>query len=90
METLAIHPSGNAFVMGGRLRGGDWNVAAFDMDSGHRIASLKLGFRTTQALFSTDGERLIVVGSQGQPKKQGNGQFPDFGRVEIFKVQLDA
>lgn len=86
METLAVHPSGESFVMGGRLRGGDWNVAMFDLQSGAKKASLKLGYRVTQSLFSADGKRLILVGSQGQPEKKENGNFPDFGRVDVFEI----
>lgn len=86
METLAVHPSGKSFVMGGRLRGGDWNVAMFDIESGEKLTSLKLGYRVTQALFTPDGERLILVGSQGQPDKKEDGNFPKFGRIEVFGI----
>ena len=41
METLAVHPSAGHFVMGGRLRGGDWNVALFDLAGGQRLTALK-------------------------------------------------
>jgi hypothetical protein len=27
MEALVMHPSGESFLMGGRLRGGEWNAA---------------------------------------------------------------
>lgn len=86
METLAVHPSGESFAMAGRLRGGDWNVALFDIGSGARLASLKLGYRVTEAIFTPDGTRLILVGSQGQPAKMENGKFPDFGRVEVVEL----
>ena len=55
METLAVHPSGGHFVMGGRLRGGDWNVALFDLETGNRIAALKTGYRVTEACYNADG-----------------------------------
>lgn len=90
METLAIHPAGEMFVMGGRLRGGDWNVAMFELNSGNRVASLKLGYRVTQALFTSDGTRLVIVGTQGQPDKKVDGRFPDFGRVEVFEIEQNA
>ncbi len=86
METLAVHPDGKRFVMGGRLRGGDWNVALFDLHNGNRLATLKTGYRVTHALFSDDGARLILVGSQGQPNDHKDGVFPDFGRVEVYEV----
>lgn len=90
METLAVHPSGQYFAMGGRLRGGDWNVALFDLKSGARLASLKTGCRVTQALFSADGSQLILVGTQGQPKRQQDGKTPNFGRVDVFEITVAA
>lgn len=90
METLAIHPSGQHFVMGGRLRGGDWNVALFDLESGDRIAQLKTGFRVTEACYNAEGDQLVLVGAQGQPKSKKEGQFPHFGRVEIYDVTLET
>lgn len=86
METLSIHPDGRRFVMGGRLRGGDWNVAVFDLESGKRLTTLKTGYRVTEALFSPDGTQLILVGTQGQPRKNDQGIFPDFGRIEVYDI----
>lgn len=86
METLAIHPSAGQFVMGGRLRGGDWNVALFELNSGNRIATLKTGYRVTQAQYAADGSQLLLVGAQGQPKKKEDGRFPPFGRVELYDL----
>ena len=86
METVAVHPDGKRFIMGGRLRGGDWNAAMFDLEDGKRIASLKTGFRMTQAMFTSDGKRLIVAGTNKQPNKLRDGRFPDFGRIEIYAV----
>jgi WD40 repeat protein len=89
METLAVHPDGKHFVMGGRLRGGDWNAAMFDLASGARTATLKTGFRVTEAMFTADGKQMILVGAQGQPKKMVNGVFPDFGRLEVYDVAAE-
>lgn len=86
METLAMHPGGEHFVMAGRLRGGDWNVAVFGLGDGDRVATLKTGYRVTEAQFSGDGNRLILVGAQGQPQKAKDGKFPPFGRVEVYQV----
>ncbi len=86
METLAIHPDGTKFVMGGRLRGGDWNAAIFDLSSGNRLAVLKTGYRITQAMFSADGGQLVLAGTQGQPSKKEDGRFPDFGRIEVYEL----
>lgn len=85
METLAVHPDVDFFVMGGRLRGGDWNTAAFDLSSGDRLATLKTGFRVTDSEFFPDGSSLLLAGTQGQPKKKKDGSFPPFGRLEIYE-----
>ncbi|MCA9036967.1 MAG: hypothetical protein KDA91_17650 [Planctomycetaceae bacterium] len=89
METLAIHPTGEYFVMAGRLRGGDWNAALFDLKSGHKLTSLKTGYRITQALFTSDGSQLVLAGTQGQPGKMESGVFPNFGRVEVYDVTAE-
>ncbi len=86
METLAVHPSAGHFVMGGRLRGGDWNVGLFDLGSGQRLASLKTGYRVTHAEYSRDGKQLLLAGAQGQPKPEKQGKSPRFGRVEVHDV----
>jgi WD40 repeat protein len=87
MESLAIHPNGQSFAMGGRLRGGDWNVALFDMASGSRIGTIKSGYRVTDLLFTGDGKQLVVVGTQGQPDHLNEDKFPNFGRVEVYDLQ---
>jgi len=87
METLALHPTGDHFIMAGRLRGGDWNAGVFDLTDGDRIAKLKTGYRVTTSCYSADGSRLILMGAQGQPKERNeNGEFPHFGRVQVFDV----
>jgi WD40 repeat protein len=86
METLAIHPDGDLFAMGGRLRGGDWNVALFELATGNRKATLKTGYRVTEANFNADGSQLVLVGTQGQPNAMKDGKFPDFGRVELYEL----
>lgn len=86
MEALTLHPSGESFLMGGRLRGGEWNAALFDLSSGERLGTIKSGYRITQMLFNQQGQ-LIVVGGQGQPGKSDDGKFPDFGRVEIYEIK---
>ncbi|KAA5539195.1 hypothetical protein FYK55_25070 [Roseiconus nitratireducens] len=84
MEALAIHPSGDFFAMGGRLRGGDWNVALFALDDGRRLTTLKTGYRVTTMHFTPDGSRLIVLGTQGQPKPEADGMIAPFGRAERY------
>ena len=84
METLAVHPETSHFLMGGRLRGGDWNAALFDHDSGSRLASLKTGYRVTEASYLAEGKHVLLAGSKSQPKKNKKGKFNDFGRVEVY------
>ncbi len=86
MEALTIHPDNQRFVMGGRLRGGAWNAAVFDLASGNRLATLKTGFRITEAMFTGDGSKLIIAGLKGQPSKKTEGRFPHFGRIEVYDV----
>ena len=87
MEALAVSPSGETFAMGGRLRGGDWNVAIFDTAKGSRLAFAKTGYRITDVHYSGDGSTLHFVGTQGQPKNPKNGEFPPFGRVEVYSIR---
>jgi WD40 repeat protein len=86
IEALAVSPAGDCFAIGGRLRGGDWNVAVFDCDSGNRIASLKTGYRVTALRYSAHAKQLIVVGTQGQPQDKKGDSYPHFGRVEVYNL----
>ena len=86
MEALAFSPDGRQFAMGGRLRGGQWNVALFDAQSGKKQASLKTGYRVTGIRYTAAGDRLVLVGTQGQPRKKKDGQFPPFGRIETYSL----
>ena len=86
MECLTLHPDGRRFIMAGRLRGGKWNAALFDLENGRLIESLKTGCRITQACFSPDGSQLTLVGTQGQPRPKADGSHSAFGRVDLFKV----
>ena len=85
METLAWHPSGEYFVMAGRLRGGNWNLGIFDTESGQVVGQAKTGMRITSAKFSSDGTQLYLAGMQGQPGRKDN-LFPDFGYLERYTV----
>lgn len=86
METLAVHPESDHFIMAGRLRGGDWNAALFDHESGARVASLKTGYRVTEASYLEDGKQVLLAGSKRQPKTiyKKEGELNDFGRVEVY------
>lgn len=85
METLAMHPSGDWFVMAGRLRGGDWNVGLFSSESGTRVGFLNTGIRVTSAKFSGDGSWLYLGGMKNQagPKE---GQWPEFGMIDRYET----
>lgn len=87
METLAVCSVNRLFAMGGRLRGGDWNAAVFDLDTGEKLAHLNTGFRMTNARFTPDGNRLIVAGCNGQGKPE-DGKFRPWGVVEAYDVTL--
>lgn len=86
METLAWHPSGEYFVMAGRLRGGNWNLGIFAKESGQLIGQAKTGMRITSAHFSPDGTQLYLAGMQGQPGLKDD-RFPDFGYLERYAIK---
>jgi WD40 repeat protein len=96
METLALSPDHKVFVMGGRLRGGAWNVGLFDHDSGRLRHSVKTGYRVTRARYhdrlpstedqpAQEGLALVLAGTKSQPSAP-KGDSPHFGRVEIYEV----
>lgn len=85
MEALAVAPSGGHFVMAGRLRGGEWNVAAFDLATGERLAALNIGGRLTRAVYSADGSKLFLARTNNQEFKP-DGDSPAFGRIEVLAV----
>ena len=83
METFTFHPSQHYCVMAGRFAQGKWNVTLFDAQSGGLVHSLDTKRRVTQAVFSADGQILLLAGAVGQEKKK-EGKYPDFGRVAIY------
>ena len=87
METLAVHPAGTHFVMSGRLRGGSWNTAVFNLADGALVHSFKTDTRITKALFAAQGQRLLLGGTQRQPGLK-NGKIPDFGHVDVYELTL--
>ncbi len=89
MEALAMHPAGEWFVMAGRLRGGDWNVGLFSVESGERIGFLKTGIRVTSARFSPDGGRLYLGGMSNQPGPK-DGRWPEFGIIDRYEITVTA
>jgi WD40 repeat protein len=85
METLAFHPSGNYFVMGGRLENGKWTMAFFDTKSGALLHSVDTKSRVTKALFNSDGSKLFLSEALGQGKPK-DGKIPDYGRITIHEI----
>jgi WD40 repeat protein len=87
METLAMHPCEPLFLMGGRLRGGEWNAALFSALDGTKLHHLNTGFRMTCSAFTATGDRLIVGGADKQhPPKDGT--YPPFGIVEMHTLNV--
>ncbi len=84
METLAMHPGGQYFVMAGRLRGGSWNVGLFELESGDLVHSFKNGIRVTKARFSEDGQYLYLAGAKKQSAKADKA----FGVIDVHKVSI--
>ncbi len=85
METLAWHPGERFFMMAGRLFKGDWNVALFDAATGTRIHKENTGMRVSKAIFNEGGDCVYVAGGTGQ-RREKDGGFPDWGRVDVFRV----
>jgi hypothetical protein len=81
METLAIHPSGKFFVMAGRLRGGQWNTAFFDLEKGDLLHSLRTDYRVTKATFYDEGRQLVLAGLSTQQHDN-----KPFGRYQLFEI----
>jgi len=86
METLAHHPDGNSFLMGGRQAQGTWNAAIFSAADGGLLASLDTKSRVTRALFDVSGSTLFLAAAIGQPKRENDGSWPSYGRVHIVTL----
>lgn len=84
METLAFHPTDEWFLMAGRLESGQWNVGAFDRESGSLKSSKDFKGRICRATFlpEKESEAFLLAGgvSQGGLK---DGKFRDYGRLWI-------
>jgi len=83
MEALAFHPAGKIFVMAGRLFQGQWNLAFFDTATGKNLHAIDAKHRITDALFISDGSRLLLAKAKQQEKKNKEGKWPDYGLIEI-------
>ena len=84
METLCVDDKRGMFLMGGRLRGGKWNAAVFQLDSGDLVHSLNTGFRMTDSRLSHNRDRLILAGCDKQ--KRHDGRYPPWGVVEVHEL----
>jgi len=84
METLCLHPSGQYFVMAGRLRGGAWSTGIFDLESGNLLHSIKSGSRVTKAVFSADGNTLYLAGAINQSEDADH----KFGVLDVYELEF--
>jgi hypothetical protein len=87
MEALAFHPSKKYFAMAGRLVQGQWNLAFFETATGKNLHALDAKHRITDAMFTTDGSRLLLAKAKQQEKKK-DGKWPNYGLIEIYSVKL--
>jgi len=83
METLAHAPDGSAFVMAGRQAQGSWNAALFSTTDGKLLASLDTKSRVTRSVFSANGQTLFLAAAIGQPARDKDGKWPDYGRIHV-------
>lgn len=86
METLAWHPDGKQFLMGGRQAQGTWNAAVFSAADGSLVHSIDTKKRITRAQFSADGSTLFLAGANGQGARK-DGVWPAWGRLQSYRVE---
>jgi len=84
METLVVAPD-NRFLMAGRQAQGTWTTAVF-ADDGKLLASLDTKSRVTRACFTADGQTLYLAAAIGQPHRNKEGAWPDYGRIHVISV----
>ncbi len=87
MESLSFHPSGDFFVMAGRMFKGNWNIALFDADKGNLLCSQNSGIRCSDITFSEDGTKFYVGGGKSQGKKKDD-KFSPWGRIQEFEINI--
>ncbi len=87
MESLAWHPEGKHFLMAGRQAQGTWNAAVFSAADGSLVHSLDTKKRITHARFTADGKTLVIAGAGGQAQPK-DGQWPAWGRLQVYAVDL--
>ena len=89
MESLRFHPSGDCFVLAGRIHKGTWNAAMFRTEGGQRIGELSSGHRVTSAFFRPDGRRLWLGGAVSQKRPEKGKGFRPFGRIKAWDLELE-
>jgi WD40 repeat protein len=87
MESLSFHPSGDFFVMAGRMFKGNWNIALFDTNTGNILCSQNSGIRCSDIVFGEDGTRFYIGGGKGQGKKKDD-IFGSWGRIQEFEINI--
>ncbi len=88
MEVVRQHPTKPLFAMAGRLAQGKWNTALFDASSGKLLGSVDSKVRVTDAVWTNDGQQLVLSGIAGQEKKNKAGKCPDFGHIKIYSAAI--
>lgn len=89
MEALTVRPESDHVVMGGRLRGGKWNLGIFDYEKSELVDSFKTDDRITEAKFARDGKVLMLSAAKNQPSpKRKNKSNLSFGRVHLYDVEV--
>ena len=86
METLAHTPDGSAFLMAGKQAQGTWTAALFSTTDGKLITSLDTKSRVTRSIFSADGKTLFLAAATGQPARDKDGKWPDYGKIHVVAV----
>lgn len=86
METLAHSPYGSAFLMAGRQAQGTWNAAVFSAGDGKQLASIDTKSRITRGSFASDGKTLFLGATNGQPGRNKEGVWPDYGRIHVIAI----
>ncbi len=86
MEALAHTPDAGAFLMAGRQAQGTWNAAIFSASDGKLLASIDTKSRVTRGIFAPDGKTLFLGATNGQPARDKDGRWPDYGRIHVVPI----
>ncbi len=84
MECAAFTPSGQRFLMAGRMAQGTWNAALFDSSTGRLAASLDTKSRITRCRWIGE-DTFWLSAATGQPARK-EGRWDNFGR--LFRCQV--